>query len=107
MATEDNLKSKEQALPCMVSRVLSLIPASQPRMERGNIAIQINEVEYDRGVEEIQHNVIGRIFHHRGEVMLSTMEIRGHLELIWKTSKFMIIPIGRGYFHIFIDNMDI
>lgn len=38
-----------------------LKPLLAPRMARGNVGVEVDEEEYCRGVEELKHNVIGKL----------------------------------------------
>lgn len=84
-----------------LSGATPLVTAPPPQIEGGNLAIVLDEDEYSKGVRANQFSVIGRVLMQRGNSLPNTMELRRKLETVWGLSQFRILPIGRGFFHIF------
>lgn len=95
----------EEILVNNYDQAIPLNEISEPKIEGGNVTVEIDEVEYQKGVVENQFSVIGRVFVRR--VLLPTIkELKKKLELAWKAPKFRIIPLGKGFYHIFIESME-
>lgn len=54
-----------------------------PRFEGGNIIIEGDDVDFEKGVCECQHDVIGRILMQKGDHHYKTLELFDKLVLLW------------------------
>lgn len=61
--------------------------------------------EYNRGVEENEFGILYRLVIHKGQSPLTTLGLKSKLEYEWRLQKFKIIPIAKGYYHIFTNSM--
>lgn len=87
---------RNQSPKVAVNMAVPLISTS-PQVEGGNVTVTIDEGEYKKGLEENRHNVIGRLSLPKGEQLLTTLDLKMKLELVWGFTNFRVIPIGRGY----------
>lgn len=79
-------------------KVVPLVQTPPPLMEGGNMAMVIDEEENLKGVEENIFNVLGKLSLQRGAEQITTFDLREKLAVVWGLSKFMVIPIRRGFF---------
>lgn len=81
---------------------MSLKESEPPRLVGGNIAINIDEDEYSKGLLEFVHNLIGRIVFAKGDTPLKNDDLKQKLSGIWKIREdsWRLTPLGRGFFNI-------
>lgn len=77
-----------------------------PHFEGGNIIVKVDEEDYEKRVRECQFDVIGRILLYRGDKPYSTLELFDKLVIQWGIKNFRIVPMGKGFFHCFLNTMD-
>lgn len=56
--------------------------------------VNLDVKDYEKGVEELRHSVVGRLFLPRGHVMLTTMELKAKLVSVWGLENFRLILMG-------------
>lgn len=61
---------------------MPLKEGAKPRMEGGNIVVEVVKEDYSKAMEELRFSVIGRLFLRRGEITPSTFELKERLQLI-------------------------
>lgn len=81
-------------------------PIPPPRYEGGNVIVEVDDEDYEKEVRQCQFDVIGRIIMQKGDRPYSTLEIFDKLVILWGIQNFRIVPIGKGYFHVFLNSMD-
>lgn len=89
-----------------VAPAIPLEPFAMPRIEGGNVTVELNEEECERGVIDNQFSVIGRLNLMKKDQIPTTKELRTKLAEEWNLESFKMIPIGRGFFHIFVQGME-
>lgn len=77
----------------------------EPVMEGGNVAVILDENEYMKGVEENRFCVLGKLTMQRGAEAITTLTLRDKLSEIWGLSRFKVILIERGFFHVTLYSM--
>lgn len=68
--------------------IIPLKPIVLPRFEGGNVVVEIDEEDYQKGVNEIQYSVVGQLRLQKGELLPTTLELRSKLEAIWNFDNF-------------------
>lgn len=54
--------------------VVPLTQRTQPRIEGGNIIMEVNNYDYRKVVDELWFSVIGRLILHKGEISPTTLD---------------------------------
>lgn len=88
-----------------VNEAVPLSPSMMPRMEGGNVVVQVDESEYQEAVKNLQFSVIGRYTLQNKDVAVTTMEIHIKLASFWQISDFKLIALGRGCYHVILRSM--
>lgn len=80
-----------------------------PRIVGGNIAIAIDEEEYNKGLAEFANCLIGRLVLARGDQPYLTKELKTKLSNTWgiKDIDWRITPLGKGFFTLKFATADI
>lgn len=86
--------------------VVILVQTNLPWLEGGNVVVDIDELEYNKGLVENQFSVIRRWCPRwRVETQMSA-ELHNILCSIWKIPRCKIIPVGRKFYHIFLKSIE-
>lgn len=72
-----------------------------PRVVGGNIVITIDEEEFNKGVTEFRHSLIGRLVFSKYDRLVKNDELKRRLSAIWKIKEetWRLTLLGRGYFN--------
>lgn len=88
-AREQTTKSFKEALTKKLDEisndrenVVVLKNLPQPRMEGGNIVIEIDEEDYRKGVDELWFSVVEKLTLHKGETSPMPLELKRKLQLL-------------------------
>lgn len=101
------LVSKKENVEIRVGgRVSSLKPFSIPRVEGGNVIVDLDDDDYSPGIEELQFSVVGRLFLPRTAAVPTTMNLRAKLSVAWGLDSFKLVPMGGGLHHVILQTMD-
>lgn len=73
---------------------------------RGSVIIEVDEEEIQKEVPLCQFDVIGKIKFQKGDSAYTSMELKAKLTAIWKIQIQDITYLGKGFYHIFLGNMD-
>lgn len=73
---------------------------------RGNIIVELDVDDYEKGIEELQFSIIGRLSIQRSEAVPTTLALRRKLDKVLKIQDYKIIPYGRGIYHILLHLME-
>lgn len=84
--------------------VMPLKGISKLKLEEGNINVEVDEGEYQKGILGNQFSVVGKLFLKR-YLITNTKELKEKLSLVWKISNFKSTPLGGGFYHIFIESI--
>lgn len=66
-----------------------------PRLEGGNVIVEIGEDEYYKGVNDLQFSMVGRLILKKGETPPTTIELQTKLLLFQKIESFKVIPLEK------------
>jgi hypothetical protein len=76
---------------------ISQLPA--PAIKGEELYIKITQSEYEKGLEDCQKHLHGRLLLNKGEKPLTTKELKTKLSAIWKTSgPWHLVSLGRGFY---------
>lgn len=78
IGVREQLHGKEDGVPI---KHLSLL-----RIEGGNIVVEVDKEQYQKGINEPNYSVVGRLSLQKGDLIPTTMELRCKLEALWKIS---------------------
>lgn len=67
--------------------------------------VEVDEKDYQRGVEELNFSVMGRLPLHRGDLIPTTIELKNKLVHCLKIVDIKGIPLGNGLFHILLHSL--
>lgn len=81
-------------------------PLPLPRVEGGNLVVDMDEEDFRLGVNELQHSIVGRLFLTKGSNPPTTMELRAKLQSSWCVESFKLVPMGGGLHHIILQSME-
>lgn len=86
--------------------VMQLKPISIPRIEGGNVVVEVDEDDYRKGVMELQFSVVGRLFIQKGEIAPTMLELKTKLQNAWGINNLKVIPLDRCVFHVLLRCME-
>lgn len=67
-----------------------------------NIVVEVDDIDYCKGVEELQFSVVGRLSLQRGLNIPTAMEVKSKLAEVWKISNFKVIPLDKMMLHFLL-----
>lgn len=73
-----------------------------PRIEGGNLMVELDEAGYEKGINELRYNVVGRLFLQKSLASPTTMALKEKLTAVWGLNIFKFIPMGGGYRHVLL-----
>lgn len=85
------------------AKVLKSQEQNLPRFE--GIVVQIDEEEHKEASEELQFSVVGKLILCKGELPHTTLDLKQKIVDFWGFTNFKIIPLGRGFYHVFLHSM--
>lgn len=86
------------------SEAVQLVP-TLPRIEGGNVVVQVDKKEYQQSVKNLQFGVIGRINFQNKELELTTMDIHRQLASFGQISDFKLVALRKGFYHVILHSM--
>lgn len=79
----------------------------KPAIKGDSLCIKISQGEYEKGFEDCQHNLRGRLFLSKGDKPISASNLHEKLLALWKpTGNWKIIPLGKGFFDFEFSSME-
>lgn len=69
---------------------------STPRIEGGNVVIELDVEDYERGIQDLKFSVIAKLTIQKGEEAPTTLQLKEKLVQALEVSAFKLIPYGRG-----------
>lgn len=84
-------------------RKLKSLP--HPRKEGRNIVIQLDIDKYQRGVQELQFSVVGKLVLWRWEEIQTNMALKTKFEAVWGIKDFKVIRIQGTTYHILLKSV--
>lgn len=72
-----------------------------PRVEGGNVIVEVDQKDYEQECRECQYDVIGRVVLQKGDKPYSTNELKTKLAQQWKIQNFEITHLSKGFYHVF------
>lgn len=66
----------------------------------------MDEDNIEKESQWILYYIIGRVMYQKGDKPFTTSEIKTKLVVLWKIANFNISHIGRGFYHVFLRNVD-
>lgn len=96
--------SYAQAVSGEIESGFLLKESPPPRVVRGNIAMMVDEEEYDKGVAEFKFSLIGRLVLLTGDKPIKIDDLKNRSSTISKIKEdaWKLIPLGKWYFNIHI-----
>lgn len=69
--------------------IQNMKPLAIPQFEGDNLVVDLDEDDYNVGIEELQFSVVGHLFLSRGSSALTTMSLRANYLWLgeWRTSR--------------------
>lgn len=79
---------------------------STPRRECGNVIVELDVEDYQRGIEDLKINVVAKLTIQRGKAMPTTLELKDKLVHSLDLSTFKLIPYGGGLYHALLHTIE-
>lgn len=76
-----------------------------PRIEGGNVIVEVYEEYHNQGVQELKYNVVGNLTLQRGGYTPTTMELESKFYAIWKTENVKVILLGKAMYQVVLRNL--
>lgn len=77
-----------------------------PRIEEGNIVVEVDKEEYQKAVKELKYSDVGKINLRKGDVPLTNLDSNNKLVVLWKIKMFKLILMGKRIYHILLHNIN-
>lgn len=68
--------------------------------------MEVDEQDVEKEASSCVYDVIGEIAYKKGDKPLSIPEMKTKLPALWKIENFDIAHIGKGFYHVFLKNID-
>lgn len=88
--TDVQKKEKKSFIKALTGdSVVALKPLKIPSVEGGNVCVEIDKLELQKGIEENKYNLIGRVLLGKGDDSITTMGVK-KLESSWGLKPFKL-----------------
>lgn len=85
--------------------VFPLKPVAILRLKGGNVVAYIDKDNYNKGIQDLKFNVVGKLTLQIGDEVPTTMELRKKLLTLWKIDNLTVIVLEKGLFHVILYNL--
>lgn len=81
-------------------KVNNLKPFLIPRYKGGNLIVELDEDDYNKGIQDLQFSIVDCLFLPRTSTAPTTMSLRSKLAATWGMESFKLVSLGGGLHHV-------